>query len=76
VENPAGLSRSEYRICCLIQEGMAAKNIANQLNIQESTVRSHLHSIYSKTEISGQMELLHSLSRDQIGRGTSGAISA
>ncbi len=76
VENPAGLSRSEYRICCLIQEGLAAKNIANQLNIQESTVRSHLHSIFSKTETSGQMELLHRLSRDQIGRGTSEAASA
>ena len=76
VENLAGLSRSEYRICCLIQEGMAAKNIANELNIQESTIRSHLHSIYSKTETSGQMELLHRLSRDQFGRGTSGAISA
>ena len=76
VENPAGLSRSEYRICCLIQEGIAAKNIANQLNIRESTIRSHLHSIYSKTETSGQRELLHRLSRDQFGRGTSEAASA
>ncbi len=76
VDNPAGLSRSEYRICCLIREGMAAKKIAGELDIQESAVHSHLHSIHSKTDTSGQMELLHRLSRDQTGRGTSDAIVA
>lgn len=76
VENPAGLSRCEYRICSLVQEGMAAKKIAAKLDIQESTVRSHLHSIYSKTETSGQMELLHRLSSEQFGHGAPAAIVA
>lgn len=76
VDNPAGLSRCEYRICCLVREGLAAKKIATELNIRESTVRSHLHSIYSKTETSGQMELLHRLSSDQHGQGSPAAIFA
>ncbi|MGR3290328.1 MAG: helix-turn-helix transcriptional regulator, partial [Paracoccaceae bacterium] len=65
ISNPAGLSRSEYRICHMIQDGMVAKSIANELTIRENTVRSHLHSIYSKTQTSGQIGLLHRLMQDR-----------
>src|SRR6056297_14724 len=61
-ENPANLSRSEFRICAMMREGMMTKVIAEQLGIRGTTLRSHLHSIYSKTGASGQVDLLHRLS--------------
>ena len=61
VSNPAGLSRSEYRICTLIREGMLFKQIAEELDIRTSTMRSHLRSIYAKTGTSCHVERLHHL---------------
>jgi DNA-binding CsgD family transcriptional regulator len=59
--NPFDLSRCEFRICTLIREGQLAKSIAQQLNIKDSTVRSHLRSIYMKTETTCHAELLYKL---------------
>lgn len=59
--NPAGLSRSEYRVCELVSRGLSAKAISGMLLISESTVRSHLRGIYSKTKASGQRELMYKL---------------
>jgi len=59
--NPSGLSRSEYRICVMISDGMKVKTIAKALTVCETTVRSHLTSIFSKTNTSGQVELIHRL---------------
>ena len=59
--NPAGLTRSEFRICTLIYEGRLFEDIARNLNVKRSTVRSHLRSIYSKAGVSGQVELVHRL---------------
>ena len=59
--NPAGLSRSEYRVCQLVSHGMSAKAISGRLLISESTVRSHLRSIYAKTRANGQRELIYKL---------------
>jgi DNA-binding CsgD family transcriptional regulator len=56
--NPAGLSKSEYRVCELVSRGLGAKAISGRLLISESTVRSHLRSIYAKTGTSGQRELI------------------
>lgn len=66
-DNPFGLSRCEFRVCLLIREGFTAKRLAKELNIKESTVRTHLSSIFAKAEVSGHIELLHRLSR---GRGS------
>lgn len=62
-DNPVSLSRSEFRICSMIRAGMVPKDISESLGIRESTMRSHLHSIYSKTGTSGQVDLLHRLTR-------------
>lgn len=59
--NPFSLSRCEYRVCALVKEGMLAKSIAIQLGVRDSTVRSHLRSIYMKTESTCHIELLHCL---------------
>lgn len=60
-ENPAGLSRSEYRVCSLVCRGMNAKRISDSLRISESTVRSHLRSIYAKTGSAGHAQLMYRL---------------
>jgi len=65
VANPSGLSRCEFRVCAMVKEGMLAKDIARALAVSEATVRSHLHAIYTKTNTSGQIELLHRLSVKQ-----------
>lgn len=62
-DNPAGLSRCEYRVCLMVREGFLAKRIAVELDIAESTVRTHLRSIFSKAGVSSHIELLHRLSK-------------
>jgi len=59
--NPFSISRCEYRVCTLVKEGMLAKSIATQLGVRDSTIRSHLRSIYMKTESTCHVELLHCL---------------
>lgn len=61
--NPAALSRSEFRICAMMKEGMTVKTISESLSVCQTTVRSHLSSIFSKTGASSQIELLHLLNR-------------
>lgn len=60
-ENPAQLSRCEFRVCSLLNEGMTVNSISQALSISQATVRSHLSSIFSKTNVSNQIELLHRL---------------
>ncbi len=63
--NPAKLSRCEFRVCTMIKYGLTTKSIASELSVHESTIRSHLRSIYSKIGVKGQMELLHCLTATQ-----------
>lgn len=60
-DNPAGLTRSEFKVCALIHEGHLPADIAKALNVKTSTLRSHMRSIYLKTGVSGQVELVHRL---------------
>lgn len=57
--NPAGLSRAEFRVCLLLSRGLSVKAVTDELGLSEATVRTHLRSIYSKTETSGIAELLY-----------------
>lgn len=59
--NPAGLTRAEFRICALLAEGNAPRDIPDAIGISEATLRSHLRSIYAKTHTTGQAELIHRL---------------
>lgn len=58
VSNPAKLSRSEFRVCSMLQNGMTVKVIAASLSLSEATIRSHLSSIFAKTGTACQVELL------------------
>ena len=57
--NPAKLSRAEFRVCLLLSRGLSVKGVTDELGLSEATVRTHLRSIYSKTETSGIAELLY-----------------
>ncbi|MDJ0629608.1 MAG: helix-turn-helix transcriptional regulator [Rhodobacter sp.] len=63
-DNVFGLSRAEFRVCNLLRKGLKPNQIAEELGISITTVRSHLSSIYAKTETSGQLGVLHKLSHD------------
>jgi DNA-binding CsgD family transcriptional regulator len=59
--NPYALSRSEFRVCAMIGQGLTAKHIAQVLHLSEATVRSHQRAIYAKTALSGQIEVMFHL---------------
>ena len=60
-DNPAGLTRSEFRICLLMREGHMPAAIMQELGITRATFRSHMRAVFLKTGTSGQLELTHML---------------
>lgn len=60
-ENPARLSRAEYRVCLLLSHGSSIENARRELGVTMPTIRSHLRNIYAKTNTNGQSELLYHL---------------
>ncbi len=56
-ENPAGLTRSEWKVCDLASRGLSVKSIAGELGVTGNTVRTHLRSIYAKTGVTSYYEL-------------------
>jgi DNA-binding CsgD family transcriptional regulator len=59
--NQTPLSIREFRIVCLAKEGMSNKEIANQLNIEESTVKCHRRNVMRKLGLKGKVEFLRFL---------------
>ena len=57
------LSPAESRVLIPLIQGLAPREIAAALSLGEPTVRSHLRSLYAKTETSRQGELI-ALARD------------
>ena len=51
-------TRQEERIISYIKEGMTNKEIAIQLSISTSTVKTHINNIYKKFAINSREELL------------------
>lgn len=60
-ENPARLSRAEYRVCLMLSHGRTIENAQIELGISMATVRTHLKNVYAKTNTSGHSELLYQL---------------
>ncbi|THV59370.1 response regulator transcription factor [Flagellimonas alvinocaridis] len=52
------LSKQETLVHGLIVQGKSNKEIANELFISLSTVKSHITSIYGKLNVTGRQELL------------------
>lgn len=61
VGNPWRLTPTEMRICHLIREGHEPANLTALIGVAESTVRTHLRSIYAKSGVTGQVGLLRLL---------------
>jgi DNA-binding CsgD family transcriptional regulator len=61
--NPSRLTAAEMRICGMVESGATTSDISRTLRISESTLRTHLRSIYAKTGVGGQVELVHALLR-------------
>ncbi|MCV2870880.1 helix-turn-helix transcriptional regulator [Defluviimonas sp. WL0050] len=61
ITNPARLSRAEFRVCLLLSRGRSVLGVAEELAVSESTIRSHLRSIYAKTNTSNLAELVFRL---------------
>ena len=60
-ENPAGLSRAEFRVSLLLSNGLNREAVCDELNIRKSTLRSHLRQICAKTNCRSATELTHLL---------------
>ncbi|MEZ5796210.1 MAG: LuxR C-terminal-related transcriptional regulator [Paracoccaceae bacterium] len=60
-ENPARLSRAEYRVCLMLSRGMSVDQVKEELRIRESTLRSHLSNLYAKTRSASLSELIYRL---------------
>jgi len=63
IKNPdtntiADLTPKELEILDLIQKGSTNKDIAQQLHISLSTVKTHINNIYRKSQVSSRAELL------------------
>jgi DNA-binding CsgD family transcriptional regulator len=65
VSNPARFSRGEFRVCMLLSRGLSVVGVSKELGITEATVRSHLRSIYAKTDTANLAELVFQLVKSQ-----------
>jgi len=61
INNPIGLSRAEYRVCLVLSRGLSNKRVCEELNITDSTIRTHLRNIYAKAQVSDRSELIYRL---------------
>ena len=52
------LSRRETEVLEGLKEGMANKEIANKLNISESTVKFHVSKLFSKFKVNSRIQLM------------------
>lgn len=64
VGNPWHLTPTEMRICNLIREGQDPARLVSSIGVAESTLRTHLRSIYAKAGVTGQVGLLRLLLSD------------
>jgi len=61
MENPARLSRAEYRVCLLLSRGLTMDEVKAELTISDSTLRTHLSNLYAKTGSANAGELIYQL---------------
>lgn len=60
-DNPAQLSRAEFRVCMLLSRGLMVQAVARELVLSEPTIRTHLRNIYAKAECASLAELVFRL---------------
>ena len=60
-DNPARLSRAEFRICVCLRRGLSRQSVMDELGIGASTLRAHLRNVYAKTGVEDHAALLFRL---------------
>ena len=70
-QNPARLSRAEFRVCMLLAQGAGNAAICAALSLSESTVRAHIRTVCAKTGVADREELVA-----RLGQGQTPAIAA
>lgn len=68
--NPLGLTGAEMRICGMVQHGTNMIEASKALGIADSTLRSHLRSIFSKAGVAGQVGLVRLLLEPEAARSS------
>ena len=68
--NPLGLTAAEVRICGMMQRGTDLTEASKSLGIADSTLRSHLRSIFAKTGVAGQVGLVRMLLEPETARSS------
>jgi DNA-binding CsgD family transcriptional regulator len=63
-DNPWGLTPAELRLCALIRGGVDPADLGAHTGKSIATIRSHLNSIYSKADVTGQVGLVRVLVAD------------
>lgn len=63
-----GLTPAEARVACEVGKGLNPKDVAQQLQILQSTVRTHLHHVFAKTATRRQAELMRLIAQIAIAR--------
>lgn len=53
-----GLSRREAEVAVLVSKGLRNKEVADQLFIEEKTVKFHLTNVYKKMKIKARAQLI------------------
>lgn len=61
VNEVSTLTKQEHKVAELICNGMSNKEIASNLFISSSTVKTHIRNLYSKLEISNRQQLIDKL---------------
>ena len=69
-----GISPREEEVLAYVGQGYNSPYIAKALFISDSTVRSHLKSIYRKTNVSSRMELVDMIRRESASQGENEAL--
>ncbi len=52
-----GLTPREREVSRHVANGMSNRRVARELDISESTVKMHLHSVFTKLQIANRVEL-------------------
>jgi DNA-binding NarL/FixJ family response regulator len=61
-----GLTRREQQLIPLIGRGLTNKEIANQLNLSEQTVKNHVHRILRKVGVEDRLRILEALQTQEL----------
>jgi DNA-binding CsgD family transcriptional regulator len=75
-KNSVHLTRREEQVLDGIVRSLANKEIANELNLSERTVKFHVSSLLAKFKVRGRMELMREASRNSMSSIPPAAVTA